>query len=399
MAAAGRTGPVRQDLSQQTGEATMTEDSPFTPSCLSPLSRLAAAAALLLAVTAPPASARQQETAAETYRLRGASVAVHNVAGRVEVVRGDGDDVRVEVTREGRDSGRLSVATGVVDGRQTLRVLYPEDADRVVYPEPGDESEIPGFLRWLGVDSDTEIEVRDDGRIGDGGRDVGVVSSGDGLEAWADVRILVPAGHQVAVHHGVGRARVSDVEGVIAVDIHSGPVQADGVRGSLTVDTGSGHVRATSIHGDLAIDTGSGSVRLESVSGTRAAVNTGSGTVEGAAIRADTLVVDTGSGSVDLRDVSVRELDVDTGSGSVDVALVADLDRGVIDTGSGGVEVVVPTDFGARLDLDTGSGGIDVELTARRVQFDDDHWIGTLGDGEGTFEIDTGSGGIEVRRG
>ena len=375
----------------------MTERSPnrFDRTLLGWLS----AAAVLLVSTAAPAAAQQEAPATQTYRLRGASVAVHNVAGSVEVVRGDGEDVRVEVTPRGRDSARLSVATGVLDGRQTLRVMYPEDEDRVVYPERGDESDIPGFFEWFGLDIEAGIEVREDGRIGDDGRDVEVVSSGDGLRAWADVRVLVPAGQQVAVHHGVGRARVSDVEGVILFDVHSGPVQADGVRGSLTVDTGSGAVRAASIEGDLSIDTGSGSVRLEGVSGSRVGVETGSGSIEGTGIRAETLTVDTGSGGVDLRGVSTRELGIDTGSGSVEVALVSDLDRGVIDTGSGGVEVRVPTDFGARLNLDTGSGGIDVELPARNVQAERGRWNGVVGDGEGSLEVDTGSGGIEVRRG
>lgn len=363
--------------------------------------RLAAVAALLVTSALPAAAQQEGPTTAttETYRLRGASVAVHNIAGSVEVIRGEGEDVRVEVTRRGRDAERLSVATGVLDGRQTLRVLYPENEDRVVYPEGESDSDIPGFLRWIGVDVDAGIEVRDDGRVGDGGRDVDVASSGDGLRAWADLRIVVPAGQQVAVHHGVGRARVSDVEGTIVLDLHSGPVQADGVRGSLTVDTGSGLVRAASIEGDLSIDTGSGSVRLEGVGGSRVGVDTGSGSVEGTGIRAGTLTVDTGSGGVDLREVSARELDIDTGSGSVDVALVSDLDRGVIDTGSGGVEVLVPADFGARLNLDTGSGGIDMEIPARQVQFEGDRWNGIVGDGEGSLEVDAGSGGIEVRRG
>lgn len=325
-----------------------------------PLGRLAAVAVLLLASTAAPAAAQQQEPATETYRLRGASVAVHNIAGRVEVVRGEGEMVRVEVTPRGRDSARLSVATGVLDGRQTLRVLYPEDEDRVVSPEREGEGEVPRFFEWLGLDVETGIEVREDGRIGDDGRDVEVVSSGDGLRAWADVRVLVPSGQEVAVHQGVDRARVSDVDGTVLVDMHSGPAQADRVRGSLTVDTGSGAVRAASVEGDLAIDTGSGSVRLEGIGGSRVGVDTGSGSVEGTGIRADVLTVDTGSGGVDLREVSARELDSDTGSGSVDVALVSDLERGVIDTGSGGVEVLVPTDFGARLNLDTGSGGIEI---------------------------------------
>ena len=376
----------------------MNEQSPLASSSTSALFRVAAVAALLAGPAAAPAVAQQEGPATETYRLRGASVAVHNIAGSVEVVRGEGDDVRVQVTRRGRDSARLSVATGVLDGRQTLRVLYPEDEDRVVYPESEADSGIPGFLRWL-VDVDTGIEVRDDGRIGDEGRDVDVVSSGDGLRAWADIRVLVPTDGQVAVHNGVGRARVSNAEGTVALDIHTGPVEADGLRGSLTVETGSGSVRAASIEGDLSIDTGSGSVRLEGVSGSRVGVDTGSGSVEGTGIRAEMLTVDTGSGGVDLREVSTRELGIDTGSGSVEVALVSDLDRGVIDTGSGGVEISVPSDFGARLNLDTGSGGIDVELPARSVQAERGRWNGVVGDGEGTLEVDTGSGGIEIRRG
>jgi len=377
----------------------MRSHSPRRPSAGSILARLAPLALFLLALTPAPAAAVQQEGVTETYRLRGASVAVHNVAGRVQVVRGEGEEVRVEVTRMGPDSARLSVATGVIDGRQTLRVLYPEDEDRIVYPEGEHEAEIPGFLSWLGIDLETGIEVRDDGRLGDDGRDVEVVSSGDGLHAWADIRVLVPAGQQVAVHNGVGRARVSDVEGVVVVDIHSGPVNADGVRGSLTVDTGSGSVRAASIGGELAIDTGSGSVRLDGVSASRVSVDTGSGSVEGARIETESLLVDTGSGGVDLRAVSARELEIDTGSGSVDVELLADLDRGVIDTGSGGVDLVVPADFGARLILETGSGGIDVELPARDVQAERGRWTGTVGDGDGTLDVDTGSGGIDVRRG
>lgn len=360
---------------------------------------LAASAALAAAVlAAAPASAQQEADTTETYRLRGASVAVHDVAGRVELVPAQGEDVRVEVTRRGADAERLSVATGVVDGRQTLRVLLPEGEDRVVYPEREGGDDVPGFLRWLGVDDRTEVRVRPDGRIGESGRRVRVTSSGDGLRAWADLRVLVPQGQEVAVHLGAGRASVRGVEGAASLDVHSGAVDADGVRGPLSVETGSGSVRAASIAGDLEIDTGSGSVRLEGIDGSRVAVRTGSGGVEGAGLRTESLSVDTGSGSVDLREVAARLFTVDTGSGSVTLGLLSDLDRGSVDTGSGSVELTVPSDFGARLDLDTGSGGIDVELPASDVRTDGG-WTGTVGDGRGTLEVDTGSGSVTVRRG
>lgn len=354
----------------------------------------AAVAVLLLSVGPAPAPA-QEETDADSYRLRGASVAVHNIAGRTEIVRGDGESVRVEVTRRGADASRLSVATGVLDGRQTLRVVYPED--RVVYPEGSGGADLPGFLRWFGVDSESQVEVREDGRLGEDGREVEVVASGEGLRAWADLRIHVPAGQQLSLRAGVGRVSVRDVEGTVAVDLGSGPVEARGVRGTARLTTGSGSVRAASVEGELGADTGSGGVDLRDVSGDRIRVETGSGSVDGEDLSADRVTVNTGSGGIDLARVRARRLSLDTGSGSVELELLSDLDRGMIDTGSGGVEVTVPGDFGARLELDTGSGGIDVELAARDVRRDDDRWTGVVGDGRGSLEVNTGSGSIEVR--
>lgn len=356
---------------------------------------LAAGLAAFLALPIPAQETPAAGGTTDTYRLRGASVAVHNVAGRVEVVRGEGEAMRVEVARRGDDADRLSVATGVLDGIQTLRVLYPED--RVVYPDR-EERDLPDFLGWLGIDVQSEFEVGEDGRVGDGDREVQVVSSGNGLRAWADLRIHVPAGQRVAVHAGVGSVKIRNVDGPTAVELASGPVDAEGVHGSLSLDTGSGSVRVASATGDLDVDTGSGDVRLQGVSGSRVRVGTGSGSVEGRGIGAEDLEVDTGSGGIDLREVSARNLLLDTGSGGVDLELASDLERGEIDTGSGGVTVAVPSDFGARLELDTGSGSIDVELAARDVSRDDDRYSGVVGDGEGTLVVDTGSGGIRVRR-
>lgn len=162
----------------------MTDLSPNRSTPGATFARLAGLAALLTGLTAVPAPAQQQGEATETYRLRGAGVAVHNVAGRVELVRGEGDDVRVEVTRRGPDSGRLSVATGVVDSRQALRVLYPEGEDRVVYPERGEEDDVPGFLRWLGLDFDSEIDTGSGSVRLDGvsGSRVGVDTGSGGIE-------------------------------------------------------------------------------------------------------------------------------------------------------------------------------------------------------------------------
>src|SRR5665811_2547356 len=83
-----------------------------------------------VAVLAPMLVAAQ-----ETHRVSGADVSVYNLAGKVEVVRGSGQDVVVKITRGGADAARLEVLTGEIDGRSTLRVVYPDD--QVSYPAMG----------------------------------------------------------------------------------------------------------------------------------------------------------------------------------------------------------------------------------------------------------------------
>ena len=116
----------------------------------------------------------------KTHRLDGPRVAIYNLAGRVEVVPGEGPHAVVEIVRGGDDADRLSVATGRVGDREALRVIYPDD--RVVYPEMGR--------------SNTTIRVRDDGTFLDGwrgGDEVRISGRGRGLEAYADITVRVPA--------------------------------------------------------------------------------------------------------------------------------------------------------------------------------------------------------------
>src|SRR5579872_6221151 len=86
------------------------------------------------------------------HRTLSSPAAIYNIAGTIHVVRGTGSDITVDVARGGRDADKLSIATGAIGDRQTLRVLYP--ADRIVFPRhPNSDS-----YRWR-----TELEVNDDG--------------------------------------------------------------------------------------------------------------------------------------------------------------------------------------------------------------------------------------------
>jgi lia operon protein LiaG len=338
--------------------------------------------ALGLLLAAPVAVAAQ-----DVERLSGAEVAVYNLAGHVEVVAGRGADVVVRITRGGEDGGRLAVEVGELRGRETLRVVYPDDD--IVYPE-------------MGRGSNTSLRVRDDGTFGGsrgrGSHRVEIHGSGRGLEAWADLVIEVPAGKDVAIHVAAGAAEAEGVDGDMRIDTGSGAVTASRMSGSLTIDTGSGQVRVTGMDGRLSVDTGSGHVEVRDVTSPEVSLDTGSGRVTGERISTRTLRVDTGSGGVDLSAITSPDIYIDTGSGGVEVELTADVERLEVDTGSGGVTVRAPGDLGAAMDLETGSGGIDIDFPVQIQTVRRNMMRGTVGDGEGQIKIDTGSGGIRIIR-
>ncbi len=321
----------------------------------------------------------------ETYELSGDRVSIYNIAGEVEVVRGSGRDVVVEVMRGGDDADRLSVEIDRMQGRNMLRVIYPDD--QVVY------SEGRGRFR-------TEMRVRDDGTFGGGwgdrGRRTRVRSDGSGLEAHANLRISIPAGRNVHVYQAVGNVDVRDVDADLLLDTHAGGVTVDEVDGDVEVDTGSGGVRVTGVRGNVGVDTGSGHVEVRDIEGDEVIVDTGSGHVEGTGIIARDLEVDTGSGHVELGAVEATNILVDTGSGGVELEVLRDIDTLTVDTGSGSVTLHLPAELGAEIEADTGSGGIDIDIPVDVERMRRDYFRGTAGDGRGSIEIDTGSGRIRL---
>ncbi|HEY6853232.1 MAG TPA: DUF4097 family beta strand repeat-containing protein [Gemmatimonadales bacterium] len=331
----------------------------------------------------------------ERFPLSGDAVAVYNLAGILRVEAGSGADVIVELTRGGRDAAKLKIETGPVRDRYALRVIYPDDD--IYYAAEG------------GYGNNSTLEVRDDGTFGDdgehhrhswdGGRRVRISSRGDGLDAHADLRVLVPAGKRVAVHLAVGRATISNVNGTLFVDVSSANVSATGTKGSLSIDAGSGNVDVSDAQGDLNLDTGSGDVSVNGVIGGHVSLDTGSGNATGGRIQADVLSVDTGSGDVEFAAVSSPDVKIDTGSGSVRLTLDGKLSDLDVDTGSGDVTLTVPPTLGGDIYIDTGSGGIDLGgLTVQVTKLEKDHVEGKIGTGTGHYKIETGSGEVRLVR-
>lgn len=337
----------------------------------------------LLAVPVTPAEGAAQDV--ERYVLAGDAMAVYNLAGRVTIESTDRQEAVVEIQRGGSDADQLSVRVGELDGRESLRVIYP--ADEIRYSR-------------LSYMSSSSLRVREDGTFGGrdrSGRRVEIQGRGGDIEAHADLRILLPEGAQMEVHQAVGEATVSDVNADLAVHTNSGSIESRATRGRLVLDTGSGHVRVSNAEGDLTVDTGSGAVDLSGIRGDRVLVDTGSGSVEGDNVSATELNVDTGSGGIRVSGVRASRINMDTGSGGIRVELLTDVERAIFDTGSGGVRLTVPRDLGAELEVDVGSGGISVDLPMRVHRKERSYLRATLGDGDGRIEIDTGSGSVRIR--
>jgi len=331
--------------------------------------------------------------------LKGDSVAIYNLVGELRVEPGSGSDVVVQVQRGGEDSAMLEIQSGPLRGRQTLRIIYPDDV--IIMPEWG--------RGWS-----TTLRVRDDGTFGDdgdisGGRHRGWSGDGhevritgrsrNGLEAYADLRVAVPKGKTIRVNLGAGKAFVTNVEGSIRLSAASADVAADRTRGTLRIATGSGNIDLRTASGDVLLETGSGDITVAGVQGTSLRLETGSGSVTITDGKAGTFHVETGSGDIEATGSSGDDLSFETGSGSVDVSLVTTFRSLSIESGSGDVTLRVPSTVGAEVDLDTGSGEIDLgglTLQVRRIEHD--HVTGTLGDGKGRLSVETGSGNVRLQK-
>lgn len=343
------------------------------------------------ALVAVLAAAPLAGQAGQRFTVSGDHVAIYNLAGAVRVEGGPAGPVVVEVARGGADAASLDVRTGPIGDRQTLRVIYPDED--IVYPP-------------LGGHSRSSLDVRDDGTFNDAGRHffgrghrVRIRGSGPGIEAFADLRIRVPAGQRIDVYLAVGKLTAANVNGRLKLDVNSADVGATGVHGALTVDAGSGDVEVSDVTGDLNLDTGSGDVRATGVQGDALSFDTGSGDVTVDRAEGKTLKIDTGSGDASATAVKADALVVDTGSGDVTLQLLAGGGSIHVETGSGGVSLALPDAYGADVVLDTGSGELDlggIPVTVRRIR--SDHLEGRIGDGRGRLYVETGSGDIRLKK-
>jgi lia operon protein LiaG len=336
---------------------------------------------LLLLPTAAPA---QQ---GERYTVDGDEVAIYNLAGSLTVEPGTGA-VSVEMVRAGADAAKLRVERGEVDGRETLRIIYP--AESIVYA---------GIERG----SSTTLKVREDGTFGDGdshehprGRKVRVSGQGEGLRAHADLKVRMPAGQRLSIYLAVGNVSITNVNGELLVDGHSASITATGAKGTLVLDVGSGSVKVSGAEGSLNVDTGSGPVEVSGFRGGELSIDTGSGGVTGSELRASEIQIDTGSGDIELTAVTSPVLMLETGSGSVGADLHGPVRELAVETGSGDISVRAPASLAAEVEIETASGGIETDFELQVTRHSRDHVVGQIGSGTGRVAIETGSGDVRL---
>jgi lia operon protein LiaG len=326
----------------------------------------------------------------ERYTVDGDEVVIYNLAGSLTVEPGTGA-VSVEVVRGGADAAKLRVERGEVDGRETLRVVYP--AESIVYT---------GIERG----SSTTLRVREDGTFGDGdsrdhhdGRKVRVSGQGEGLRAHADLKVRMPAGQRMSLYLAVGSVSITNVNGELLVDGHSAPITASGTKGTLVLDVGSGPVKVSGAEGSLKVDTGSGPVEVSGFRGGELSIDTGSGGVTGSQLQASEIQIDTGSGDIQLTAVTSPVLMLETGSGSVGADLHGPVRELAVETGSGDISVRAPASLAAEVEIETASGGIETDFQLQVTRHSRDHVVGQIGSGTGRVAIETGSGDVRLLKG
>lgn len=344
-----------------------------------------------LAVTLLAIAPRLWGQEPKTYTIAGNEVAIYNLVGEVVVRGGPGNTVTAEATMIGRDADRLTVETGEIRGMPALRVMYPED--HIVYPSLGHGSNTTFTIRPDGTWGDSNA---DHGRHHDESRRIKISGDGSGLEAAANLTITIPAGRRVWIRLGVGRMKVSNVEGTLHLDAASASVTTERTRGALSIDTGSGDIRVAGAEGSVSLDTGSGEVTVTTHKNGQLYVDTGSGSVTASGVEASELRIDAGSGDIRLQSIAAPVLDLETGSGSVRAELTAPIERLSVQTGSGDVTIHLPDGTSALLDLDTGSGDFSVDVPLQLIKKGEGSLRGRIGDGRGRIHIETGSGDIAL---
>jgi beta-lactamase regulating signal transducer with metallopeptidase domain len=194
-----------------------------------------------------------------------------NLAGRIELVPGDGRTVEVQaIVRVGDVRvGELErliddirwVEAPTDDGSSRWGLAFPvERYPAVRYPVDGETKTDSTTIRCLGR------EIRISNRRAE---------SIPSIEF--DLRISLPPEARIAVYNAVGPIEARHVFARLDVTTHHGLIRLDDVRGRIIATSELGDVLVSQFNGDASVHTGSGGIELSLVTQGRVALSTRSG--------------------------------------------------------------------------------------------------------------------------
>jgi BlaR1 peptidase M56 len=194
-----------------------------------------------------------------------------NLAGRVELVPGNGPTVEVEAIirvselTEG-DVNRLIddirwVEAPTEDGDSRWGLALPEGRYPTVrYPVSGESPRGVTTVSHLG--RETRLSDRP-------GASIPAVE--------LDLRIAVPPQARLAIHNAIGPVGGADLVAPLQVTTHAGSIQLRNVKAPVMASSDRGPIMITNLESDASLRTGSGGIELTRVAGGRVNLSTRSG--------------------------------------------------------------------------------------------------------------------------
>lgn len=354
--------------------------------CRSRLLLLAPALAVAAAIPVRPVAAFQvgvPHLTGEMYTLPGDEVTIRDLVGSVTVKQGVGTNVIVNVARTGSDSGRLQILNRSVDGCGTLAVIFP--GDQIRYADGQAET------------TNTTLQVADDGRIGyAGGRRVTISDDPSGLDARADLEVLVPLGKTVSISLAVGRVEVSNTANDMHIQTVGAPILVSKLTGNLRVNTSSGDIDVMHLQGDADLASSSGKLRMQGIVGGRTTARLSSGNIVAQGVNVSTLNITSASGNLHVGSSRVRDLDAESSSGNIDIVLEDGLQRARLYSTSGSVTARLAPSLGAHLDAALGTGELVLDAPVQVITREPGRFVAEVGDSVAQVDIRTSSGSIRI---
>jgi DUF4097 and DUF4098 domain-containing protein YvlB len=254
-----------------------------------------------------------------------------------------------------------------VDGTPMLDV---RTANGFIEIKTGVDGEVHVHARLRGTDK-IDYDVNQDGNT------ITVNAQIKHGEAGADITITTPAFSDLELNTSNGRVEIDGIQGNVDIHTSNGQVSLQNVKGDFLASTSNGRINLQNVEGDFDASTSNGRISIETMKGTAE--------------------LHTSNGAINMQNVS-GEFDASTSSGSISFSgrLIAGSDNRLT-TSNGDVNVEIWAPISIRLDAETSNADVRCEVPILATKTEDDHLIGTIGDGEADLFIHTSNGDVIIR--